>query len=113
MSLRDRVASDIGRCFMRLDHFGEIHYWNGRPITCVPDEEAALKRTNRNADDTSWDNNTRSLLIHTPVESFPGGAEPVANTQIMFDDQPMRVLEVDHNLGVWDIVLVAPEPREF
>lgn len=113
MSFKDRVAHDIDRCFMRQDHFGEIHYWNGMEIICVPDEEAALKRKNNNVNDISWDNNNRSLLIHTPVETFPTGKEPVANTQIMFDNMPMRVLEVDHNMGVWDIVLAALEPREF
>lgn len=113
MSLRDRVANDINRCFMRSDHFGETHYWNGYPIICVPDEEEALKRKNNNVNDISWDNNVTSLLIHTPLEGFPGGREPEPNTHIMFDKQPMKVVEVDHNIGVLDIVLAALDPREI
>ena len=113
MSLKDRIAGDISRTFMRMDHFAETHYWNGFAITCVPDEEDALKRKNNNVNDISWDNNTRSLLIHTPLATFPGGKEPEPNTQVMFDNKPMTVLEVTHNMGVIGIYLTARDPREF
>ena len=112
MSLRDRIGRDIHQCFMRQDHFGETHYWNGLPIICVPDEEEALKRKNNNVNDISWDNNTRSILIHVPLDQFENG-EPDPNTHIMFDDRAMKVLEVDHNIGMLDIVLAAVDPREF
>lgn len=112
MSLRDRIGHDIHRTFMRQDHFGEVHYWNGFKIICVPDEEEALKRKNNNVNDISWDNNSRQLLIHTPLDTFPGG-EPEANTQIMFDDRSMRILAVDHNIGMLGIHLLALDPREF
>lgn len=112
MSLVEKIERDIGRCFMRTDHFGEIHYWNGFEITCVPDEEDALKRKNNNVNDISWDNNTRNLLIHTPLASFPGG-EPEPNTHVMFDRKPMMVKDVVHNMGVLGIYLTALDPREF
>lgn len=113
MSLKDRIANDINRTFMRLDHFAEIHYWNGYEITCVPDEQEALKRKNNNVNDISWDNNTRELLIYTPLDSFPGGREPEPNTHVMFDNRPMVVVEVDNNLGVIGIHMKALDPREF
>ena len=112
MSLRDRIGNDIHKCFMRQDHFGETHFWNGMPIVCVPDEEEALKRKNNNVNDISWDQNTRSLLIHVSLDQFPNG-EPDPNTHIMFDNRAMKVLEVDHNMGVLGIVLSAVDPREF
>ena len=112
MSLKDRIADDIAACFMNLEHFAEIHYWNGHEITCVPDEEEAIKRKNNNVNDISWDNNTRSLLIHTPLENFPGG-EPEPNTHVIYDKKPMKVLEVAHNMGVLDIRLTAVDPREI
>lgn len=110
---KDRVERDIHRCFMRMDHFGETHYWNGYEIVCVPDEEQALKRKNNNVNDISWDNNNRSVLIHTPLAGFPGGREPEPNTHIIFDNRSMKVIEVDHNMGVLDIVLTALDPREM
>lgn len=113
MPLKDRIHRDISRCFMRTDQFSEKHYWNGAEITCVTDEEEALKRKNNNVNDISWDNNTRSLLIHTPLEGFPGGREPEPNTQVMFDSRSMKVLEVSHNMGVLGIVLTAPDSREL
>lgn len=113
MSFRDRVANDINRCFMRKDHFAEVHYWNGQEITCIPDEEEALKRKNNNVNDISWDANSRSLLIHTPLDSFPGGVEPEPNTHVMFDNTPMKIISVVHNIGVLGIVLAAVEPREM
>ena len=113
LSLKDRIDKDIYRCFMRTDHFGETHYWNGYEITCVPDEEESLKRKNNNVNDISWDNNTRNIMIHTPLESFPGGVEPEPNTHVMFDRKPMKVLEVVHNMGVLGIYLTALDPREF
>lgn len=113
MSLRDRITTDISRCFMRQDHFGELHYWNGHAIVCVPDEEDALKRKNNNVNDISWDNNSRSVLIHTPLADFPGGREPEPNTHVIFDNRSMRVVEVVHNIGVLGIVLTAYDPREM
>lgn len=113
MSLRDRIAGDISRTFMQTDHFAETHYWNGFPIICVPDEEEALKRKNNNVNDISWDNNMRNLLIHTPLATFPGGREPEPNTQVMFDNRPMVVMEVVHNIGLLGIYLTARDPREF
>ena len=113
MSLKDRVAHDINRTFMRQDHFAEVHYWNGIAFVCVTDEEEAIKRKNNNINDISWDNNTRSILLHTSLADFPGGREPEPNTHVMFDRKPMKVLEVDHNMGVLGIYLTALDPREL
>lgn len=113
MAFKDRVANDINRCFMRMDHFGETHYWNGYEITCIPDEEEALKRKNNNVNDISWDNNNRSVLIHTPLASFPGGREPEPNTHVIYDNRSMKVVSVEHNIGVLGITLAAFDPREM
>ena len=113
MALKDRIAEDISRVFMNLDHFAEIHYWNGQEITCVPDEEQALKRKNNNVNDISWDNNMRDILIHTPLADFPGGEEPEPNTQVMFDKRSMWVRSVEHNMGMLGITLSARDPREL
>jgi len=111
MALKDRIAVDVHRVFMRMDHFGETHYWNGEEITCIPDEEEALKRKNNNVNDISWDQNTRNMLIHTPLDDFPGG-EPEPNTHVIFDRRPMKVLSVDRAMGMLHIMLVALDPRE-
>ena len=113
MALKDRIEEDIDRIFMQMDHFAETHYWNGIAITCVPDDEDALKRKNNNMNDISWVNNTRQILIHTPLATFPGGREPEPNTHIMFDKRPMKVLDVQHNMGLLDIMLIALDPREM
>lgn len=113
MPFRERVANDIHRVFMNMNHFGETHYWNGIPITCVPDEEESLKRKNNNVNDISWDNNTRVILIHTPFDDFPGGREPEPNTQVMFDSRSMKVLDVQHNIGMLHILLTVPDPRDL
>ena len=113
MALKDRIADDINKIFMNQDHFAEIHYWNGIEITCVPDDEDSLKRKNNNVNDISWDNNTREILIHTPLLTFPGGREPEPNTHVMFDTRPMKVQDVQHNMGLLDIMLVALDPREM
>lgn len=113
MALKDRIAEDINRIFMQMDHFAETHYWNGYEITCVPDDEEALKRKNNNVNDISWDNNIREILIHTPLDGMPGGTEPEPNTHVMFDKRPMKVLDVQHNMGLLDILLTALDPREM
>ena len=51
MALSDRIAQDNTRIFMNAGHFAEEHTWNGIPFSCVPDEEAALKRKNNNVVD--------------------------------------------------------------
>lgn len=113
MALKDRIAADIGRTFMNLEHFGEYHFWNGHRIVCVPDDEEALKRKNNNVNDISWDNNTREILLHTPLATFPGGAEPEPNTQVLLDKRTMWVLSCVHNMGMLDIQLTARDPKEM
>ena len=113
MSLKERIALDIHRLFLQEEHFAERHYWNGSEIICVPDDEEALKRKNNNVNDISWDNNTRTVLIHTSLEKFPGGAEPEPNTHVMFDKRPMKVLSIVNNMGMLDIQLTAVDPREM
>ncbi len=113
MALKDRIAEDIDRIFMQQDHFAETHYWNGYAIICVPDDEESLKRKNNNVNDISWDQNTRVILIHTPLATFPGGREPEPNTHVMFDNRPMKVLDIQHNMDLLDILLTAHDPREL
>lgn len=113
MSLKGRIADDISRIFMQADHFAETHYWNGQPIICVPDEELSTKKSSADSREVSWAANGRSLLIHTPLESFPGGAEPEINSQIVFDRKQMRVVNVEHNMGMLGIMLRAYDPREM
>lgn len=112
MALKDRITEDINRVFLQMDHFAETHYWNGEEITCVPDEEEALKRKNNNVNDISWDSNTRKILIHVNESEFPGGEAPEPNTHVFFDRKPMRVLDVSINMGMLDILLEARDPRE-
>ena len=113
MALKDRIADDINRVFLQMDHFAETHFWNDEEITCVPDEEEALKRKNNNVNDISWDSNTRKILIHVKEADFPGGEPPEPNTHIFFDRKPMRVLDVDINMGMLDILLESRDPREL
>ena len=112
MSLKDRIAADRSRVFMQENHFAEWHTWNGVKFLCVVDEDTALKRKNNNVNDISWDNNTRSILLHTPLKDFPGG-EPEPNTQVIFDRKTMTVLSVVNNMGMLDIQLTARDPREM
>lgn len=112
MSLAERILDDIDRVFLQMDHFAETHYWNGTAIICVPDEEEALKRKNNNVNDISWDSNTRKILIHVNESKFPGSEPPEPNTHVMFDRRPMRVIDVNINKGMLDILLEARDPRE-
>ena len=80
---------------MNMEHFGEIHYWNGEEIECVPDDYEALKRKNNNVNDT-----------------FPED-RPEPNTQIVFDMVTMKVLDIHDNKGMYDILLTAFDPREL
>ena len=112
MSLAELIEDHNTRVFMNMDHFAEIHYWNGEEITIVPDDAESLKRKNNNVNDISWDNNTRTILIHTPVKDFPED-EPEPNTQIVFDKHPMKVLDVHENKGMYDILLTVFDAREL
>ena len=107
MALTDLIADHNHRVFMNMDHFGEIHYWNGEEIICVPDDQEALKRKNNNVNDISWDNNTRQILIHTPVDTFPEDHEPV------FDKKTYKVLDIHENKGMYDILLTVFDAREL
>ncbi len=110
MALVDRIAADVTRVFMQFDHFAETHYWNGKEIICVVDEEAAIKRKNNNVNDISWQENTREKLVYTPVATFPDKPEP--NTQVIFDERTMRIREVNEDMGVYSIRLTSFDPRE-
>lgn len=109
MALTDRIARDNARIFMNPGHFAEEHTWNGIPFSCVTDEDAALKRKNNNVVDVSWDNNTRETLIYVPAEDFPGDPQP--NEHGFFDNRPMKILQVQEDMGMLAIMLVAYEPK--
>ncbi|MBQ8507216.1 MAG: hypothetical protein IJ466_07305 [Clostridia bacterium] len=109
MSLKDRIQQDNRRVFMQFNHFAEMHSWNGRFFRCVTDEEAALKRKNNNVVDVSWDNNTTEVLIYVPEKDFPGKAVP--NEHGIFDKKPMKVLQVQNDMGMLAILLMSNEPK--
>ena len=109
MSLAKRILEDNHRIFMNVDHFGEVHSWNGHEIVCIPDEDAALKRKNNSVVDLSWDSNTRELIIYTPVDTFPERLQP--NTHILFDGQSRRVLQFHEDKGMYAIMLGTFETR--
>lgn len=109
MALKDRIASDIGRVFMNMDHFAEKHFWDYTEIICVLDDEELLKRRNNNVNDISWDNNTHEMLIYTPVNGMP--KPPVPNSFVLFDRAQYRILNVEVNAGVYAITLTATEAR--
>lgn len=113
MSLAERIAADNTRVFMQHDHFAEWHTWNGVSFECVTDEEEAIKRKNNNVNDISWDNNIRNILLHTPLDAFPGGVEPEPNNHIMFDGREYKVTYVDTNMGMLDIMLAELDPKEL
>lgn len=109
MALKDRIADDLTRVFMQENHFCEIHAWNGIPFKCVTDEEAALKRKNNNVNDVSWDNNTSETLVYVPEKNWPGRAEP--NEHGFFDRRPVKILQVQNDMGMLAILLVANMPK--
>lgn len=109
MALKDRIEADVKRVFMNHDHFADFHTWNGRRFSCVTDEEAALKRKNNNVVDLNWDNNTTETLVYTPIEGFPGRAMP--NEHVIFDGKPMKVLQVQRDMGMYSILLMSNDPK--
>ena len=109
MSLSERIKTDRHTVFMQTDHFATEHTWNGKTFTCVTDEEAALKRKNNNVVDLSWDNNTRETLVYVPREDFPGHAVP--NITGFFDNKPMKILQVNDDMGMLSIAMVNFDPK--
>lgn len=109
MSLKERIQADNTRVFMNHGHFAEYHAWNGKRFECVRDDEVALKRKNNNVVDVSWDNNSSEVLLYTPKDGFPGRALP--NEHIIFDNKPMRVLQVQEDMGILTILLASYDAK--
>nr|DAW25666.1 MAG TPA: Gifsy-2 prophage ATP-binding sugar transporter-like barrel, 4 helix bundle.7A [Caudoviricetes sp.] len=109
MALCDRIQQDISRVFLNHDHFATWHTWNGKRFQCVTDEEAALKRKNNNVVDLSWDNNTTETLLYVRKEEFPGRIMP--NEHGFFDNRPMKILQVNEDMGMVSIALVSFDPK--
>ncbi len=110
MALKDEILKDVHRVFMNGDHFMSEHLYNGKKIRCVVDEEEAVKRKNNNVVDVSWDNNSREILIYTPVDTFPDRV-PMPNLQVIFDKRQMRILQVNEDMGMYSILLATNEAR--
>ena len=111
MALKDLIRENRHRVFMNMGHFASQHTWNGIPFICVTDEETAMKRKNNNVVDVSWDNNTREIIIYVPEEDFPGRAVP--NEHGWFDNMNMKILQVNSDMGMLTILLVAMMPRSL
>lgn len=109
MPLNSRIADDLARVFVNPDHFARTHTCNGFPFSCVTDEEAALKRKNNNVVDLSWDNNTTETLVYVAETEWPGPTQP--NEHCTFDNKAMRILQIQNDLGMLAILLMANEPK--
>lgn len=109
MSLADKVAADNRGVYLNQDQFASWHTWNGVRFLCVTDEETALKRKNNNVIDISWDNNTRETALYVPKGQFPGRAVP--NEHGIFDKRYMKILQVNEDMGMLTIILVAYEAK--
>jgi len=94
---------------MNIEHFAETHTWNGKAFVCVTDAEIALKRKNNNVVDVSWDNNVSEVLLYTEKSKLPGRALP--NEHVIFDMKPMRILQVQEDLGMLTILLASNDPK--
>lgn len=109
MSLKDKIAADNNLVFMNMEHFASRHTWNGIPFICVTDEEAVIKRKNNNVVDLSWDNNTSDMMVYVPKADFPGRALP--NEHGIFDKKPMKILQVNEDMGMLTIALTGYESK--
>lgn len=109
MALKDKIAADNHTVYQNLDQFASDHTWNGIPFTCVTDEEMALKRKNNNVVDISWDNNLSETILYVCEGDFPGN--PVPNTHGLFDNKPMKILQVNNDMGMLTILLVSNDPK--
>jgi hypothetical protein len=105
----DRILTDNARVFTNEDHFATWHTWNGRRFLCVTDEETALKRKNNNVVDLSWDNDTTETVLNVEKSQFPGRAIP--NEHGLFDRKPMKILQVQEDIGMYTILLVSQNPK--
>ena len=109
MPLADRILTDNARVFVNPDHYATWHTWNGRRFLCVTDEEEALKRKNNNVVDLSWDNNTTETVLN--VEKSQLLKHPIPNEHILFDSKPMKILQVQEDMGMLTILLVSFDPK--
>ena len=109
MSLKTRIDEDRKRVFLRMDHFASEHTWNGIPFECVTDEETALKRKNNNVNDISWDNNTMETMVYVREEDWPGRKVP--NEHGFFDNQHMKILQIQDDMGMLAIMLTTVSPK--
>lgn len=111
MSLKDRIARDNEAVFMNHGQFAEWHTWNGRRFQTIPDEEVALKRKNNNVVDISWNNNFVETVLHVRVEDWPADHEPMPNEHGYYDNKPMKILQAQHDIGMYTILLTMPSPK--
>lgn len=109
MAFKDRLLDDLFRVFLNTEHFATTHNWNGTDFDCVTDEEAALKRKNSSTVDLSWDNNTRETILYVAMDKFPGRAQP--NEHGLLDKKPMRILQVQEDMGMLGILLISYDPK--
>lgn len=47
--------------------------------------------------------------MYTPVEGFPGRALP--NEHVIFDNRPMKILQVQEDMGMYTILLMSNDPK--
>lgn len=109
MALIDKISADNSRVFVNQNQFASTHRWNGTDFVCVTDEELALKRKNNNVTDISWDNNSSETVLYVEKAVFPGRACP--NEHGFFDNKPMKILQVNEDMGMLTILLVSNDPK--
>ena len=107
MALKDMIQDHRAKVFMNPNHFATTHTWNGRPFTCVVDDDEALKRKNNNVNDISWDNNHQETFIYVREEDWPGRKVP--NEHGWFDNRQYK--RFTRTWGYWGSCWSASSPN--
>lgn len=108
MSLKDRIGRDVHRVFLNLNHFADAHTWNRDKITCIVDEDEALKRKNNNVLDINWEPNTEVKVIHADARELP---RVIPYETVLFDGKLFKVMDVQTNMGMLTITLAANQAK--
>ncbi len=99
MTFKEMLQDDIQNVFLNLDEFGSKHFFEGKEITCIFDDEALRARQSGAELGVS----ESDVLIFAATDDLP--CRKGAGEHILIDGREHIINTWDENMGMTQITL--------
>jgi len=102
---QDQLVADLNKVFLNLNEFAEMHNINGIEVSCIIDTDSTqpLRAGIAKYDGTFKE----TIMLFISESNLPNEPKPAYNQRIIVDKHNYRIMHVDLNNSLYEILLEA------